>query len=161
MRANCVGCDGLTFMRFDHEKGALFPFWMIYANDRRDPDAGVPNRRILDINRADPFAPGLDHIFLAVGQPEKAEAIDRTDVPGVVPAIAPGALNIGEIAIDDPRSADLERTRLLTVPGERRAIAVDNAQFDAKLHATLLRQQEVVREILAFGHQERGRLSHQ
>src|SRR3546814_15452262 len=97
MRANCVGCDGLTFMRFDHGKGALFPFWMIYANDRRDPDAGVPNRRILDINRADPFAPGLDHIFLAVGQPEKAEAIDRTDVPGVVPAIAPGALNIGEI----------------------------------------------------------------
>src|SRR3546814_15575397 len=83
MRANCVGCDGLTFMRFDHEKGALFPFWMIYANDRRDPDAGVPNRRILDINRADPFAPGLDYIFRAVGQPEKAEASDRNDVPGV------------------------------------------------------------------------------
>src|SRR3546814_17860859 len=65
-------------------------------------------------------------------------------------------LKIEEIAFDDPRSADLERTRLLTVPGERRAIAVDNAQFDAKLHATLLRQQEIVREILAFGHQERG-----
>src|SRR3546814_4876944 len=64
-----------------------------------------------------------------------SEAIDRTYVPGVEPAIAPGALKIGEIAIDDPRSADLERTRLLTVPGERRAIAVDNAQFDAKLHA--------------------------
>src|SRR3546814_16362837 len=109
MRANCVGCDGLTFMRFNHEKGSLFPFWMIYANDRGDPDAGVPNRRILDINRADPFAPGLDHVFRAVGQPEKAEAIDRTYVPGVEPAIAPGALNIGEIAIDDPRKSEERR----------------------------------------------------
>src|SRR3546814_3923051 len=71
-----------------------------------------------------------DLVFRAVGQPEKAEAIDRTYVPGVEPAIAHGALKTGEIAIDDPRSADLERTRLLTVPGERRAIAVDNAQFD-------------------------------
>src|SRR3546814_6801863 len=109
------------------------------ATARCDPDAVVPNRRILDINRSYPFAPGLDHVFRSVGQPEKAEAIDRTYVPGVEPAIAPGALKIGEIAIDDQRSADLARTRLLTVPGERPAIAVDNAKFDAKLHATILR----------------------
>ena len=80
---------------------------MIDADNGCNPDAGISNRRIFEVDRADPLAARLDDVLRAIGQPEKAKAVNRADVAGVEPAIAADAFNIGKIAVDDPQLASI------------------------------------------------------
>src|SRR5918992_3064302 len=50
----------------DHDR-PLVPFRMAHADHRGLGDRGVRDRDVLEVDRADPFAAGLDHVLRAVG----------------------------------------------------------------------------------------------
>src|SRR5438552_19141191 len=50
----------------DDQQRALLPFRMEGADDRRLHHVGVPVRRVLQRDRADPFAAGLDEVLRSV-----------------------------------------------------------------------------------------------
>ena len=59
----------------------------MHGDDRRLRDLGVPHDRVLEIDRADPLATGLDQILGAIDQAQVAELGDRRDVAGAQPAV--------------------------------------------------------------------------
>ena len=70
------------------------------ADHRRLGDVGMADREVLELDRGDPFAAGLDHVLVAVGDLHVAVRVDRRDVAGVEEAlvvedVAALALEIG------------------------------------------------------------------
>ena len=90
-------------------------------------DVGVGHQRVLQVDRGDPLAAGLDDVLGAVGQREEAVPVEGADVTGAQPAVAE-LLRVGVVVLvvagGDPRAAHLELADRLAVaraaPGRRR-----------------------------------------
>src|SRR6202008_2149606 len=92
----------------DHEERALVPLGMLHADHRGFGHRRVGHGESLDVDGADPFAAGLDHVFRAVGDLHEAVGVDGGDVAGGEPAILHGiAAGVSEVAVDDPGAAHL------------------------------------------------------
>ena len=87
--------------------------------------AGMRHRDVLEVDRADPFAAGLDHVLAAVGDLHVAVGVDRGDVAGREPAVDQRVAAFAlEVARDDPRAAHQQLAarpcRRAAAPGRRR-----------------------------------------
>src|SRR5207248_4170734 len=99
--------------------------------------ARVRHDRVLEINRADPFAAGLDQILGAVGDAHVAVGIDAADVAGAQPAIVAEAAGIVDavVAGGDERPAHLDLTHLVAVPRRDALVAHDTQLHQRHRHA--------------------------
>src|SRR6185437_1643392 len=99
----------LARLRDDDQQRPLRPFRMRQADHRRLCDIGMAHRDVLDIDRADPFAAGFDHILGAVDDLHIAIGIDGRDVAGAEPPLliqrGRGRFLVIVICADHPRTA--------------------------------------------------------
>jgi hypothetical protein len=82
--------------------------------------SGMANRQILNLDRGNPLAAGLDDVLGTVGDLHVAELIDMGDVTGVEPALRVELLGAAALVIGggDGRAAHLEPAEGLAVPGQ-------------------------------------------
>src|SRR5690606_19549440 len=150
-----------TRMRFDDQQWPLFPLRVIDTNHRRQAHTGTGYRGVLDIDRADPLATGLDHILGAVGDAHEAKLTEGSDVAGVEPAI--GVQRTGftaEIALDGPGAPYHQGAGALAVSRQALAMLVHHLQFDAVLQAALATPDHVINRLFAEFGQLRSRRRH-
>src|SRR6266446_3723614 len=77
----------------DHERQRpLAPFVVLDADDGGLRDPGALRDQVLDLQRRNPLAAGLDHVLDAVGDVDVAVRADHRDVAGVQVAPAPELL---------------------------------------------------------------------
>src|SRR4051812_34525019 len=117
----------------------LVPLRMLDADHRRLGDRRMRNRDVLEVDRANPLAAGLDHVLRAVGDLDVAVRIAGADIAGREPALLQriAALPL-EQALNHPGAAYLQDAEGLAVPRQFATILVDDADVDAEEHATLL-----------------------
>ena len=73
-------------------------------------DAGKADRGVFQLDRADPFATGFDHVLGAVGQLQRAIGMEHGDIAGIEPVVGVGRRLFGlEVASDHPGPAHLQR----------------------------------------------------
>ena len=77
----------LAVLRHDDEERPLVPFRVLDADHRRLGDVGMADGEVLELDRGDPFAAGLDHVLVAVDDLHVAGGVDRRDVAGVEEAL--------------------------------------------------------------------------
>src|SRR6267378_4168100 len=86
-RAELVRGRSARGLEQDDREGTLLPARMRDRDDRGLGDRGVAHERVLERDRADPLAAGLDEIFGAVLDLDVAARIDGDNVAGAEPAI--------------------------------------------------------------------------
>jgi TRAP-type C4-dicarboxylate transport system permease large subunit len=111
---------------------------------RHADDGGLGHRRVahggvFQVDRADPFAAGLDHVLGAVHQLQVAVGVDGGHVTGGEEAfgVELGAAFVLEVAAGDPGAAHVQVAACLAVPGHGLAVFVHQLQVHAP-HATAL-----------------------
>src|SRR5262249_45695743 len=85
---------------------AFGPLRIRNADDGGFAHRGVLEDEILDVERRDPFAAGLDDVLEAVRDLEVAVGADDTDVAGVQPSAEPQLFRVGgiaQVALRQPR----------------------------------------------------------
>ena len=116
----------------------LIPFRMCYTDGTCLCNARTSNSNILQFNRANPLAAGLDDVLYAIRNLHGTVRMENRNVAGIKPLIGVNGVCLGlEIALDDPRAPNLQSTRCYAIPGRNIAVLVDDAQFNAKWRATL------------------------
>src|SRR5574339_206986 len=77
--------DLLAGLLHHHHDRALVPFRVAHADHRGLGDRRVRDRDVLQVDRADPLAAGLDHVLRAVGDLDVAVGVDGAHVAGGEP----------------------------------------------------------------------------
>ena len=80
-----VGCGAGLGMH--QQQRPLLPLRMRDGDDGRLEHVGMRDHQILDLDRGDPFAAGLDDVLQAVRQLHITIGIDGRDVAGAEPAV--------------------------------------------------------------------------
>ncbi len=129
----------LALLRHDDQQRPFVPLGMGDADHRRLGDVGMADGEILDVDRRNPFAARLDHVFGAVGDLHVAFGIDRRDVAGVEEAVlVEDVALLLEIAPGDGRTGDLEAAEAFAVPRQFPVLGVDDLHLDAEGRPALL-----------------------
>ena len=102
--------DLRALLAMDQQQGTFLPARMPCGDHRGLQDAGMADREVLDLDRADPLTAGLDHVLGAIGDGDEAVGIHVRHVAGAEPAVvihhlAAGAL---EVAGQHPVAARLD-----------------------------------------------------
>jgi hypothetical protein len=101
-------------------------------------NCGMSDCNILEVNTANPFATGLDHILAAVSDLQIAIRIDHGHIAGREPAVFQHiAALLLEIAINNPWSFDQQVTVGLAIPGQLCAPIINDFHVHAKNRAPL------------------------
>src|SRR6185436_13991013 len=101
--------DLLSRLLRRHHDRALVPLGVVHADHRRLGDRRVRDRDVLEVDRADPLAAGLDHVLGAIGDLDVAIGIDGADVASGKPAVVQGVAAFAlEVALDHPRPAHFQ-----------------------------------------------------
>src|SRR5262249_48444883 len=79
-RLDLAVADRTALLEHHDGKGAFGPLRIRNADDRSFAHAGVLENEILDIERGDPFAAGLDNVFEPIGDFQIAIGADDADV---------------------------------------------------------------------------------
>src|SRR5579863_3019587 len=109
------------------------------ADDSRLGNRGMSNRDILELDRTDPFAAALDHIFRTIRDLHVAVGIDGCDIARREPTVAQYVSAFAlEIAVRNPPSAHQEVAECDAVPWQLRAGTVDDFHVNAWDGAALL-----------------------
>ena len=74
-----TGQRGAGFADHDQQR-TLLPFGMGNADDSGFLHARMRERSVLEINRADPLASGLDHVLGSIGKLNEAVGMDLRDI---------------------------------------------------------------------------------
>src|SRR5439155_3727180 len=141
-RAELVRGRRLPGLEQDDRERTLLPARMRDRDNRGFGDRGVTHERVLERDRADPLAPGLDEVLGAILDLDVAARVDRYDVAGAEPAIRretvrrPRAL---VVSASDPGTAHFELTHRLPVPGHLLPRVVPGADLDERHRVPLLR----------------------
>ena len=102
-------------------------------------DRRVAHQTVLERDRTDPLATGLDEILRSILNLHRAALVDRRDVAGLEPAV--GREPIGAIILEvtgcHPRSPDLELAHRLSVPWDQ-ALDLGRANLDERRGPALL-----------------------
>src|SRR6185436_35039 len=116
-----------------HHDRALVPLRMAHADHRRLRDRRMRHRDVLEVDRADPLAAGLDHVLRAVGDLDIAVRVDGAHVPGREPAVFERIAALAlEVALDHPGPAHLQVAEGLAIPRQLGAVLVDDAEVHAE-----------------------------
>src|SRR5262249_3401611 len=112
----------------DDQQWALVPLGMAYADYRGFGDGSMPDRDVIQVDRAYPLTAGLDHFLGTGGDLQVAALVDRSDVAGREPTVARErvASSVLEVAAQDPRPAHQQVARHLPVARQLLASAVDD-----------------------------------
>ena len=125
-------------------------FGCAHADHRRLVHRRMRHRDVLEVDRADPFAAGLDHVLAAVGDLHDSRrrrwsptspvgnqplAVDRDERRAASPL---------KYSLDDPRPAHQQVAGGLAVPGQLLAVVVDDLHVDAEDGAALLLEQALL-----------------
>ena len=125
--AQLVGRRGCAFAQHDRGERPLVPLRVGHGDDGRLGDRGMRHQRVLELDRRDPLAAGLDHVLRAILDLDVAARVDRHDVAGLEPAVVGPALRLlGRVVVrrGDPRAAHLELAHRLAVPRQHVAVVV-------------------------------------
>ena len=117
---------------------------MIATNDRGFRNIFMIHSRILNFNRADPFASGLNHVLGSVCYFQEAVRTDAGNITRIEPAVFINGTflvtgHIGEpiVAFGHPRSSDFQRAGRFAIPGKRPAAVIKNTHLNAEYSTTL------------------------
>jgi hypothetical protein len=101
------------------------------GDHRRFGDGGMAHQRVLQVDRADPLAAGLDEVLRPVGDAHVAVRVHARHVAGAKPAVLGKALGSVDavIAAGDERALHLHFADRLAVP-RRDALLAHDAQVD-------------------------------
>src|SRR5688572_29120630 len=136
--------DLLPGLFHGHDDRPLVPLRMLHADHGRFGDRRMGDGDVLEVDGADPFPAGLDHVLRAVGDLDVAFGIDVHHVAGGEPAllerIAAFAL---EIALDHPWAAHMEVPDRLSVPRKLAAVLAHRPEVHPVDRAPLLVLQRV------------------
>ena len=126
--------------RLDDQQRALLPNRVRDRDDGGFEDVGVGHRKVLDLDRGDPLAAGLDHVLRTVGQLHESVRVDRADVARAEPSVFVDDLTAlaFEVARDDPVAAHLQLADRDAVVRRVAPVAADELEFDAEHLAALL-----------------------
>ena len=132
-----LGLGRLRTGRLDrHQQRPLVPLGMRHADHGAVGDALAGERRVLDVDGADPLAARLHEVLGAVDDEEPAVGRDLGDIAGAEPALAvgllAGSLLVLEIARHDRRAAHEQLARGLAVGRRAVALVVDHLEIDAE-----------------------------
>ena len=120
----------------DHERQRpLAPSIVLDADDGGLMHASALRDQVLDLQRRDPFAAGLDHVLEAVGDLNVAVRAYHRDVAGVQVASGPEFLRgfgIVEVALGEPGRAQHDLAGGLAVMRHVVHVGVDDAQVDQR-----------------------------
>ena len=129
---------GAGLLHHDQQR-PLVPLRVLGRDAGGHRDLRVRHRDVLEVDRADPFAAGLDDVLAAVGDLHVAVGVDRGDVAGREPAVhervAAFVLEVLE-TIHGPRTSSSPRD--LAVPRQLLAVVADDLHVDAVDRAALL-----------------------
>src|SRR5256714_11229428 len=170
-RAELVRGRGLPGLEQDDREGTLLPARMRDRDDGGFGDRGVTHERVLERDRADPLAPGLDEVLGAILDLDIAARVDGDDVAGAEPAIRRETVRrfrASVVRASDPGTAHFELTHRLPVPGHLVPRVVPGADLDERHRVPLLCAIAEARlhiRVLEIAHQtgdntERRRLGH-
>src|SRR5437870_12186195 len=132
-RAELVRGRGLPGLEQDDREGTLLPARMRDRDDRGFGDRGVTHERVLERDRADPFAPGLDEVLGAILDLDVPARVDGDDVAGAEPPVGRETvrrLRALVVRASDPRTAHPELTHRLPGPGHVVRRTVPAADLD-------------------------------
>ena len=116
----------------DGHQRALGPLRVGDGDDGRLEDVGMGHDGVLELDRGDPLAAGLDDVLGAVRDRHVALAVERADVAGAQPAVVElRRVLVLVVRAGDPRATDLELADRLAVVGQHRAVLGDDAHLDA------------------------------
>src|SRR5207244_10539867 len=92
-----------------------------------------------ELDGGDPLATGLDHVLRAVGDLDGSAAVGGGDVPRAQPACIEllVARLVLEVARGDPRSAHLDLSRRVPVPGHLAAVVAHQPQLHPRQRTAL------------------------
>src|SRR5438309_4273833 len=132
-RAELVRGRRLPGLEQDDRQGTLLPARMRDRDDRGFGDRGVSHERVLERDRADPFAPGLDEVLGAILDLDVPARVDGDDVAGAEPPVGREPVpRLGALVVraSDPGTAHLELTHRLPVPGHLATRIAPRANLD-------------------------------
>src|SRR5206468_2981198 len=139
-----AGCDERTELvrgrrapGLEHHarEGTLLPAGVRDRDDRGLRDRGVAHERVLERDRADPLAAGLDEVLGAVLDLDVAARVDGDDVAGAEPAVRRETirrLRTPVVRASDPGTAHLELTHRLPVPWHLALCVVPGPDLDER-----------------------------
>src|SRR5206468_1605107 len=140
-RAELVRGRRLPGLEQDDREGTLLPARVRDRDDRGFGDRGVTHERVLERDRADPLAPGLDQVLGAILDLDVAARVDGDDVAGAEPAIRREPvrrLRAFVVRASDPWTAHFELPHRLPVPGHLVPRIVPGADLDERHRVPLL-----------------------
>ena len=102
-------------------------------------DGAVSHQLVLEVDRGDPFATGLDEILGPIADAHASALVDADDVAGAEPAVVGELVGARPAVVGggDPGAADLELSHRLVVPGDQRSIVVPSADLDQRDRSSL------------------------
>ena len=121
--------------RHDDRERPLRPLLVGHGDHRRLGHGRMAHERVLERDRRDPLAAGLDDVLRPVLDPDEAAGMERHDVARHEPAVVRPAIGlVGRVVVAgrDPRPADLELAHRLVVPRDLVAVGVLRAQLDER-----------------------------
>ena len=169
--AQLVGRRRLALAADADGQRPLVPLLVRDRDHGRLGDRRVRHQRVLEVDRRDPLAAGLDHVLRAVLDHHVALGVERGDVAGLEPAVVGPALGLlGRLVVAgrDPGAAHLELAHRLAVPGDLLAVVADRAQLDERERQPLHRDDVELGLLVGVaeladvvgGGRERGGLGH-
>src|SRR5215467_2492532 len=118
----------------DHDRERAFgPLRIRNADDGGFAHPGVLDDEVLDVERGDPFAPGLDDVLEAIRDLEVTVGADHADVAGVEPSAEPQLFRvrgIAQIALRQPRRSRHDLARRRAVRWNVPHLGVDDPDID-------------------------------
>ena len=122
----------LPGLAYDEQQWALVPLGVLDADDRGHGHGGVTDGGVFQVDRADPLAPGLDHVLGAVADLHGAARVDGGDVARGEPAVHQRGFVGLVVALHDPLAAHHQLALRCAVAGQGGTVFIDDLDFDAR-----------------------------
>src|SRR6185312_9566395 len=133
-----VGADAGSFLGDDDRQRAFLPALVGDRDHGGFDHIRMADQGVLQVDRRNPFAARLDHVFGPVGQGDEAVFIEAADVTGAQPAVVELGLVVAHvIGTGDPRTADLDLADGLVVVRQHLPVVVDDPGLDTAQRLTL------------------------
>ena len=125
--------------RHDDQQRPLLPFRVANTDDGGLLHVGMAHRRVLEVDRADPFAARFDHVLGPVGDPHEAVGVEGGHVAGREPSVGvqPVAALALEVAAGRPVAAHGHVAEGPAVARRRLAVGARDLELEAELHPAL------------------------